>query len=238
MCSENSLSFAIPVCSALYLGVATCPLNPGYSRREFLHTLNISKPDYIFASESLIKTLIDIVSELPWGPKLVSMGGSTIDRVPRMSDLISSTIVQHPETFKACKVNVDDHVVAVMCSSGTTGLPKGVMLTDKNFLTIACAIIEMASENLNQSTISLALLPYFHAYAFVVMVNQLALGAPAILMPRFDPERFLSIIEKYKIRNLFLVPPLMIFLAKSPLVDKYDLSSIERIWYGSVSFLS
>lgn len=79
----------------------------------------------------------------------------------------------------------------------------------------------------------MALLPFFHAYGFVVYLSQISINVKMIVLPKFEEELFLSSIEKYKINCLYLVPPIIIFLAKSPLVSKYDLSSIKEITSGA-----
>ena len=228
VCSENSLNFEVPVLAALYLGVATCPLNPGYLEQEFIHALNISKPSYIFVSEIVIETMNEIVRKLDWSPKLVSMGKKSLRNVPCMTDWIKNTPL--PQQFRASEISGEDHLICILCSSGTTGLPKGVMLTNKNFINSICVAMDLAHEYVAGDTVISALLPFFHAYAFVSLILQNFIGATAVTIPRFDPEQFLAIIEKYKIRNLILVPPLMVFLAKSPLIERYDLSSVRQIW--------
>lgn len=232
ICSENCLNFIIPVCSAMFLGVASCPLNPSYSVREFIHALSISKPKIIFVSTSAAKILRSVVRNLSWSARLVCIDEKRLIDVPRMKDLIVKIHLPNLAEFKACKVDIGEHVFAILCSSGTTGLPKGVMLTDKNFITITCQIIEtvMTDQSFNDEALTLKFLPFFHAYAFVSLVTQYALGATSVILSRFDPEKFLSTVQKYKIQQLMLVPPLMVFLAKSPLVDRYDLSSIKQIW--------
>ncbi|XP_043274154.1 luciferin 4-monooxygenase [Venturia canescens] len=236
ICSENCLNFMIPICSAMYLGVASCPLNPNYSKREFVHALNISKPKIVFVSASSANKLRNIIKDLPWPLSLISIG-ETFSGVPRMKDLIKKNPLPDLATFKACEVDVPQHVLAILCSSGTTGLPKGVMLTDENFITITCQMIEtimtVPSGSFADDVLTLKFLPFFHAYAFVSLVTQVALGVTSVILSRFDPEKFLSTIQEYKIEQLMLVPPLMVFLAKSPLVDRYDLSSIKQIWCGA-----
>ncbi|CAK9813608.1 Luciferin 4-monooxygenase [Anthophora quadrimaculata] len=231
--SENNLEFCLAVCAAFFLGVTVCPLNPFYTERELKHALNISKPKYIFISSFGAKNMCKVVPQMFWLPKLIMLTESTDNKLPSINSLISNIIIN--DNFHACSVDINDHVAVILCSSGTTGLPKGVMLTDKNFLTVIRNIVALSPDRLNDNSTSLAVLPFFHAYSFSVMLANLIFGNKCIILPRFDERIFLRTIEKYKIQQLTVVPPLMVFLAKHPLVDKYNLSSIKEIWCGAAS---
>lgn len=230
VCSENNLEFCIPICAAFYLGAIACPLNPVYSEKELKHALTISKPKYIFISTVALNTIRNILRELHWSPKVLMLTEHESGDVSwtSMHKVISSISNDNANAFQAAPVDVD-HVTAILCSSGTTGLPKGVMLTDKNII----AVIRMYMENsiLSEDSISLSLLPFFHSYSFVLMVIGLLGGLCNIVFSeRFEEELFLQCVEKYKIQYLPVVPSLMVFLAKHPLVDKYDLSSVKAVW--------
>ncbi|XP_003696437.1 luciferin 4-monooxygenase [Apis florea] len=231
ICSENNLEFCLIVCAAFYLGVTVCPLNPLYTERELKHALNISKPKYIFISMFGAKNIYKITPQLFWLPKLIILTESTNNKLPSINSLTSNIIIDN--NFHACSVNVNDHVAVISCSSGTTGLPKGVMLTDKNFLSVIKNLAAVSPNILNTNTTSLALLPFFHVYSFSVMLVGLIFGSKSIILPRFEEKMFLHAIEKYKIEHITIVPPLMVFLAKHPIVDKYNLSSIKEIWCGA-----
>ncbi|EDO27449.1 predicted protein [Nematostella vectensis] len=78
--------------------------------------------------------------------------------------------------------------------------------------------------------VTLSLLPLFHAFGLAVNVGMhFYLGSKVILLQGFEPEQLLKTIEKYKVNDFPMVPPLALFLAKHPLVDKYDLSSLESM---------
>lgn len=229
ICSENNAQFCITVCAAFYLGVTVCPLNPFYTERELRHALNISKPKYIFISVIGAKNTLKVAPEFFPVPKLIMLNESMDIKLPTINGLTSNIVVN--DMFRACPVDVDNHVAVISCSSGTTGMPKGVMLTDKNFLTVIRSIAASLPDTSQPNATSLALLPFFHAYAFTVMLVRLIFGNKNVILPHFEEKMFLRAIEKYKIEILTIVPPLMVFLAKHPIVDKYDLSSIKEIWY-------
>ncbi len=124
-------------------------------------------------------------------------------------------------------------VVVLPYSSGTTGLPKGVMLTHFN-LTANLAQARHAIEVRGTEDRCIAVLPFFHIYGMQVLMNGVIHhGSTVVTMPRFDLEEFLSLIERHRITIAYLVPPIVLALAKHPMVDKYDLSSLRQIFSGA-----
>lgn len=230
VCSENNLEFCIPVCAAFYLGAVTCPLNPLYSERELKHALFISKPKFIFISPVVLNSMRKVLRELNWSPRVLMLTEHSSSNVSwaSMYKVISNVSDDKANVFQAVPVDVNNHVTAILCSSGTTGLPKGVMLTDKNITTVIRMFL--SNRTIEEDGIALALLPFFHAYSFVLMVISLLSGTCTVVLSRFNEEMLLQYVEKYKIQYLPVVPSLMMFLAKHPLVDKYDLSSLKIVW--------
>ncbi|XP_015172015.1 PREDICTED: 4-coumarate--CoA ligase 1-like [Polistes dominula] len=235
ICSENNTEFCIPVCAALFTGITVCPINPTYVEREFSHALTILKPKYIFTSLIALNTLKKVIKQLPLPPKLIVLTSSKCNNLPNMKDLIADVDVNEVNSFQACKLDINNNTAAILCSSGTTGFPKGVMLTNKNLLIVAKHLKDNEANSLHKDGVLLHLLPYFHSYSFSVLIVGFIIGTKSIILSRFDEKLFLHAIEKYKIETLTLVPPLMVFLAKHPIVSRYDLSSIKTIWCGAAS---
>jgi acyl-CoA synthetase (AMP-forming)/AMP-acid ligase II len=85
-----------------------------------------------------------------------------------------------------------------------------------------------------QGRSAIAVLPFYHAYGMQILMNcTLHRGTTTVTMPRWDLEQFLSLIQQHRITSLVLVPPIVLALAKHPLVAKYDLSSVETIGSGA-----
>ncbi len=123
-------------------------------------------------------------------------------------------------------------VVALPYSSGTTGLPKGVMLTHRNLVANLCQIAP--GVRASETERDIAVLPFFHIYGLVSIMNApLRRGATIVTMPRFDLAEFLRVVQDYRITRALVVPPIVVALAKHPLVDEFDLSSLEFMLSGA-----
>jgi acyl-CoA synthetase (AMP-forming)/AMP-acid ligase II len=123
-------------------------------------------------------------------------------------------------------------LVTLPYSSGTTGLPKGVMLTHRNLVANVAQCRPLI--RLKEDERIIAVLPFFHIYGLTVLMNQgLAWGGAVVTLPRFDLEDFLRTIQDQKITRAFVAPPILLALAKHPLVDQYDLSSLTSILSGA-----
>ncbi|PCE14571.1 AMP-dependent synthetase [Microbacterium sp. SZ1] len=124
------------------------------------------------------------------------------------------------------------HLAVLPYSSGTTGRPKGVMLTHRNLV---------ANVSQCRSTISLAdddrvlaVLPFFHIYGMTVLLNfALRQRAALVTMPKFDLTDFLRVVQEHRTSWVFIAPPIAVALAKHPLVDEYDMSSVKVIFSGA-----
>src|SRR5437764_6598417 len=117
-------------------------------------------------------------------------------------------------------------------SSGTTGFPKGVMLTHRNL--VANLIQTATVQHVGAADRIIAVLPFFHIYGMQVVMN-LALwqGATLVTLPRFELEPVLALLEAHRITRAFVVPPLVLALANDPAVDRYDVSSLRGVMSGA-----
>ena len=123
-------------------------------------------------------------------------------------------------------------LAALPYSSGTSGRPKGVMLTHRNLVAITRQVEAQGQFDANWRT--LGVLPFFHIYGLVVLMNfPLYFGGLCVTMPRFDLAEFLRLVQEHRLTHLYLVPPLVLALARHPLVDRFDLSSVKLVNSGA-----
>ena len=131
------------------------------------------------------------------------------------------------------EIDPQEDLAVLPYSSGTTGLPKGVMLTHYN-LVAQDTQIAVGGEVIQRGDVVIAVLPFFHIYGMSVIMNHgISQGATLVTMPRFDLALFLQLIQDHRVTRAFLVPPIVLALAKHPIVDDYDLSSLRVIFCGA-----
>lgn len=129
-------------------------------------------------------------------------------------------------------VDLEEHVVVLPYSSGTTGRPKGVMLTHRNL--VANVQQSGAVAGITPADTAIAFLPFFHIYGMTVLMNLfLQQRAKLVTMPRFDLELFLRLIQDHRATRLYIVPPVALALSKHPMVDQFDMSSVVEVFSGA-----
>jgi 4-coumarate--CoA ligase len=161
--------------------------------------------------------------------------GSEISEVITIDSEAGTTALESifGDPIQQSPVNPVDDVVVLPYSSGTTGLPKGVMLTHHNLVANICQC-DHAIVYQPDGEVALAFLPFFHIYGMQVLMNGLlANGVTVVTLPRFDLDQALSLVQEHRITRFFAVPPVVLALAKHPAVDSYDLSSLVQVFSGA-----
>jgi acyl-CoA synthetase (AMP-forming)/AMP-acid ligase II len=217
--SPNHPDYAIAFHAVSLLGGIITTVNPAYTPTELGHQLADSNARYLLTTPPFLEKAEEAAREHRVHKVLV-FGGS-------FDALLAST-----GDVPSVSIDPANDVVTLPYSSGTTGLPKGVMLTHRNLIAnvLQCAKVFDVGEDAR----TLAVLPFFHIYGMNVIMNMgLHVGATIVTMPRFDLTECLQTLETYRITYGYVVPPIMLFLAKNPAVSNYDLSALRTLFSGA-----
>ena len=221
-------------------GASTTPVNPLYTADELHHQLEITKAKLIIFHPSCLGIIKSIKNPIPF----LSIGGG-VEVIPGVETIDSMMLEPmeniNEDSFLRAEDFDQNSVMTLPFSSGTTGKAKGVMLTHRNLTfnilqTMAYEGMFLLPEHSKSKKrgVLLCPLPAFHIYGLMVsLCVPLYAGAKTIFMSQFDLKRYLEIIQEHKVTRGHVVPPIVLALAKHPIVDAYDLSSLECLMSGA-----
>jgi acyl-CoA synthetase (AMP-forming)/AMP-acid ligase II len=209
----NSIDFALAFFGAMRAGAWVVPINPIYTPAEMEHQIHDSGARFLVTVPERAADLaaaVDAVFEIGgrWN-KLLECGGAP------------------PEVHSS-----PDELAMLPYSSGTTGRPKGVMLTHANVLANVHQFV--AAMGLKHSDVLVNVFPLYHVAGLNCILNShLTVGATVVLMRRFDLEGWLALIEHYRGTHLVIPPPVVLALAKSPSWDRFQVDSLYSAFCGA-----
>ncbi|MEP6635380.1 MAG: 4-coumarate--CoA ligase family protein [Acidobacteriota bacterium] len=222
--SSNIPEYAIIFHAVASLGGINTPINPLYTEPEIAHQLRDANARFLvcgeqFLDKGLAAAQIAQVEE-------VFVFGEVQGATP------FSSLLQDNGEVPYVEIDTREDLVVLPYSSGTTGLPKGVMLTHYNLVANLCQMEGL--DYFSEDDTLICVLPLFHIYGLVVVLNMgLYTGSTIVTMPRFDFEQFLKVVSDYGVTLAHLVPPIVLALSKSPIVADYDLSKLRKIFSGA-----
>ncbi|MEZ4698863.1 MAG: AMP-binding protein [Rhodothermales bacterium] len=222
--SPNVPEYAVVFLAVSMNGAVNTTINPTYTADELHAQLMDSEAVYLVAHPAVIET----AKKAAYGTHVrhIIVFGEAESCVPYETLRASKAPV--PEVA----IDPENDLIALPYSSGTTGLPKGVMLTHANIVGNVMQV--MAALPVTSDDVLIGILPFYHIYGMTAIMGlALYAGATIVTMPRFEPESFLQNMQDHGVTLAFLVPPIILFLAKSPLVDRYDLSRLVHITSGA-----
>ena len=199
----NSWEFCATYHAATLAGAIPTPMNPSYREREVRYQLENSGAAMLVTNGNLIREMN--LGGLP-ALRKVFVTREAAPGAEDFSSLLSGGSVPPPRLDSDTRTTV----AALPYSSGTTGLPKGVMLSHFNLVANVYQIIAPDAAPFRPHEIVLCFLPLYHIYGLNVVLNPtLVLGGTLVLMPRFDAERAAALIEREGITFIPLVPPVL-----------------------------
>ena len=218
-CPQYELAFY----AASKLGAISCPMNPSYREREITYQVNDSGASVMITHASLWPVVAACRAQTPNLARVVIVGGEA-DGARGVAIEYSEAIEAGSEDAPAVKVD-QSQLAALPYSSGTTGLPKGVMLTHR---TLVCNQQQyLDASGIGADAAFPLFLPLSHIYGVMLMNAALGSGAHQILMERFDLDTLMRVIQKHRATVLHLVPPVLLALANAPGLDRSQFATVR-----------
>src|SRR5215216_2109853 len=222
--SPNCPEYAIAFHAVATLGGIVTPINPLYTKQEIAHQLKDSGARFLVTVPGCAEKAVEAVKHGMIEELFVfgtAPGATSFD-----------TLLIDNGRAEQVKIDPREDLIALPYSSGTTGLPKGVMLTHYNLVANICQMEGLCY--FYETDTLICVLPLFHIYGLVVVLNMgLYSGSTIVLMPRFELESFLKAVQDYEVTLAHLVPPIVLALSKHPIVDNYRLPNLKTIFSGA-----
>ncbi|XP_022752908.1 4-coumarate--CoA ligase-like 7 isoform X2 [Durio zibethinus] len=232
--APNSIQFPLCFFAITAIGAIATTANPNYTFNELSKQIQDSTPKLVVTIPELFDKVKDFKLPVILLGSKWNQQSSVVKNVPKIlsfHDLLY--LAGNVTEFPAVSVKQTD-TAALLYSSGTTGVSKGVVLTHRNF--IATALMVTMDQELagDMHWVFLGVLPMFHVFGLAVIVyGQLQKGNALVSMEKFDFVMFLKNVEKYRVTHLWVVPPIVLAMAKQSVVKKFGLSTLRQIGSGA-----
>lgn len=208
-------------------GMALCFLNYRLHPKEWAWILNNAEARVLIVQDKYLDQIQPLLAEIPSVKHVVVIGGGGRGGLPDYDDVVGAASASEPD------VVVDEHSTAwLLYTSGTTGFPKGAMLTHKNLMTaITESVIEYEAR---PDDVNLMAFPLCHVSGYAVPVCHFR-GGRIVLTPMFEPELWMQLVDQHGITGTALAPTMFNFILQHPKVNTYSLKSLRSIGYGAAA---
>jgi len=224
---NNGLESATSILAIPRSGLTYISLNARHSANEHMDVLNDSETDAVIVGEAFIDNLKPILPSVPSLKHVIVAGKSQPGRLT-----YDELVADQPETIPDVDVDYDKDIERIQYTSGTTGRPKGVVWPFRVGYNVITNILMNMDKPIGPETVNLNIGPLTHAAGLMMMVYYCR-GAKNIILSRFDEEEILKAVERERVTSLLLIPTMLYRVLMFPKLSSYDLSSVNRIWYGT-----
>ncbi|KAF9883324.1 hypothetical protein FE257_003742 [Aspergillus nanangensis] len=234
--SKNSIWYPVAMFAAIRLGAIASGASPFYTIDEMNHVLSVAQPSVIFTSTEGLPVALASAEANGISTRNVILLEGRVEGTRSLADLISAGKAWTPQrqvaAYRVPPGKTNGEICAFLgFSSGTTGLPKGVMLSHRNVIAQCLQLDQVSAPDLTRV---LAALPFFHVTGLIHSLNfPAARNMEVAVMPQFTLEGMLAAVDEYKVEELLVVPPIIIRLVQASCVSQYNLSSLKRFFCGA-----
>ena len=227
------------------IGAVASPMNPSYKEREVVYQLSNSEAVAIIVQDNLVPLVEAARAETPTLQHIIALNvfGATQEASNAGSAIVGPTFLDgadvqsfshllqsYPSTPPTIEIQQEE-LLTLPYSSGTTGLPKGVMLSHKNL--VCNAVQSIATARITFEDRMLVFVPLYHIYGTMLLGCAALAGARLVLMERFEPETCLRLIQEQGITLLYSVPQVLGVLNEWPSLHDYDLHTVRFTQCGA-----
>jgi long-chain acyl-CoA synthetase len=225
----NRPEYVVSFFALARLGAVPSPMNPAYREREVAYQLADTEAVAVIVQRDLVPLVRAVRRETPRLAHVIVVGPGVpapADAL-RLDDLVAAAPTTPPPSFD---VRGDDLLV-LPYSSGTTGLPKGVLLSHRAFV---CNNIQfIAASQITGDDRVLIFVPLYHIYGLMLMGGGLHAGACLVLMERFDPLECVQLVERERVTMVPVVPPVLSALLQHPWTAQVSWRSVRYVMVGA-----
>ena len=226
------MMFSCPEVSACFhavwrLGAVIVPIMPQLIPREIAYVVENSDAEIVLTSPELSERALEATRDIPRFRDVLVFGETNNDdRAVNIMPAIDSAAAHS----SVCQ-RQGDELATLVYTSGTSGSPKGVMLSHDNLISNAQSVANLYDRP--QRYRSLMTLPMSHVYGMLLMILEGLLGGVVVMLTRFEAETAIRTIDEYKLQRASLVPTMLIQMINCPAREKYDSSTLEVVTSGS-----
>lgn len=233
--APNDVDVGPVIYGVFFAGGIASPANPAYSPDELAFQLSNAGAKAIVTTKAFLPNAIEAADKSGIPSDRIILIGDEKDESYRYKHWSNIRKTSGALRYRRRKIDPFNDLAFLVYSSGTTGLPKGVMLSHQNIIADLCLIKGCVGHHYSSAKDKiLGVLPFFHIYGLTGLVHQpLQRGIELVVMPAFDMKKFLHAIQEHKITFIYVAPPVIVRLARDKLVDSYDISSVRMITSGA-----
>jgi fatty-acyl-CoA synthase len=226
--AENCLEFVVINYAVAKCGAIMVPVNFRYKKAELIYVVNNSEPRVLFYGPEFISLVEEAKGEFALPVRLVAISGASLDSGLTVAGLMEDRSASEPS------IAVDPELPAViMYTSGTTGVPKGVLFSHAAYFNLYAALV--VEGDMGRDEIAMVGMPLFHNGGLnAILQPTLMMGNTAVILGRgFDPDEVLDSVGRYGVTVVLWVPTQLAMMVNYPGSPKYNVSTLKKIWYGS-----